>query len=205
MSDEKPRLEVVPSTPGESNPASVFDDLASLRKASKLVVQRKAVLVNVAVDKPANNSYFRCHHELMLDEATVLRDSEGTSRAFYFVVPAMRTHPQLAPRLRPVTLALTSTWPSGSILIWPVPILGERDFKVWKSTRAAYELARDRWTQMVWNEALSDYQIETAEGIDHEPVWPGKTFSELLKLAFDGKVIDSEEHAYVRRLRGLLD
>ena len=51
----------------------------------------------------------------------------------------------------------------------------------------------------------SDYLIETAEGIDHEPTWPEKDFDELLKLAFDGKVIDSEEHPYVRRLRGLLD
>ena len=105
---EKPKLEVVSEQlKAEGNPASVFDDLASLRKASKLTVQRKAVLVNVAVDKPPNNSYFRCHRELVLDDATVLRDTEGTSRAFYFVVPRMRTHPKLAPRLRKVTLVLT--------------------------------------------------------------------------------------------------
>jgi hypothetical protein len=102
-------------------------------------------------------------------------------------------------------LALTSTWPSGNILIWPVPVLGDRDFKVFKSARAAFELARDHWVQMVWNEALFDYQIETAEGIDHEPVWPTETFETLLKRAFDGKVIDSQEHPYVRRLRGLID
>ena len=113
--------------------------------------------------------------------------------------------PKLAPRLRRVTLALTSTWPSRCLLIWPVPILGERDFQVWKSARAAYELARERWTQMVWDETLSDYRIEIAEGIDHEPPWPEKDFGELLKLGFDGKVIDNEEHPYVRRLRGLLD
>ena len=89
-----PKPEAVPPTPKEGNPASVFDDLASLRKASKLTVQRKAVLVNVAVDKPPNNVYFRCHRELMLDDATVLRDAEGTSRAYYFVVPHMRAHPQ---------------------------------------------------------------------------------------------------------------
>ena len=51
----------------------------------------------------------------------------------------------------------------------------------------------------------SDYQIETAEGIDHEPVWPDETFEELLKRGFDGKVIDNEDHPYVRRLRGILD
>ena len=167
---ETPKLEVVSEQlKAEGNPGSVFDDLASLRKASKLTVQRKAVLVNVAVDKPPNNVYFRCHRELVLDDATVLRDTEGTSRAYYFVVPLMRTHPKLAPRLRKVTLVLTSTWPSGNILIWPVPILAEREFPVWKSARAAYELARDQWVQMVWSEDRSDYLIEIAEGIDHEP------------------------------------
>jgi hypothetical protein len=203
---ERPKLEVINEQPkAEGTPGSVFDDLASLRKASKLTVQRKAVLVNVAVDKPPNNAYFRCHRELVLDDATVLRDAEGTNQAFYFVVPQMRTHPKLAPRLRRVTLVLTSTWPNGNVLIWPVPILTEREFPVWKSARAAYELARDRWVQMVWAEERSDYLLEIAKGIDHEPTWPEKGFGELLKLGFDGKVIDSEDHPYVRRLRGLID
>ena len=86
-----------------------------------------------------------------------------------------------------------------------MPILSEREFPVWKSARAAYELARDQWVQLVWAEDRSDYQLEIAEGIDHEPIWPEKAFGELLKLGFDGKVIDSEEHPYVRRLRGLID
>ena len=81
---EKPKLEVVnEQLKAEGNPTSVFDDLSALRKASKLIVQRKAVLVNVTVDKPPSNAYFRCHRELMLDNATVLRDYEGTSRTNY--------------------------------------------------------------------------------------------------------------------------
>ena len=83
--------------------------------------------------------------------------------------------------------------------------MGDKDFKAWKSARAAYELARDRWVSMVWDDSLGDYRIEVAEGIDHEPDWPAKTFNELLKLGFDGKVIDHEDHPYVRRLRGLID
>jgi hypothetical protein len=102
---ERSRLEAInEQLKAEVNPSSVFDDLASLRKASKLTVQRKAVLVNVAVDKPPNNAYFHCHRELTLDDATVLRDNDGTSRTYYFIVPGMRAHPQLVPRLRAVTL-----------------------------------------------------------------------------------------------------
>lgn len=200
MSDGKPDLKVV-----SSNPTAIFDDLPALRKASKLTVQRKSVLVNVTVGRPPNDVYFHAHPEDVLDDATILRDSEGTSRAHYFVVPHMRMHPKLTPRLRHVTLALVCIWPGGAPLIWPVPILGEREFKVWKSARAAYELSRTKWTQMVWNEEIADYTIETAENIDHEPTWPDKDFGDLLKLAFDGKVINSEDHPYVRRLRGILD
>jgi hypothetical protein len=209
MSEEinstKPKLEVI-SKQLDNNPGSIFDDLASLRKVSKLTVHRKAVLVNVTVDRPPNNVYFRCHRELILDDTTVVRDT-GTNKATYFVSPQMRAHPKLAPHLRKVTLVLTSTWPSGNFLIWPVPILGERSLAAWKSARTAYELARDKWVLMVWSEEKNDYQVELAEpeGIKHEPVWPEKDFEELLKLGFDGKIIDNEEHPYVRRLRGLLD
>ena len=96
MADEpsKPRLVIENPSNNKSavsNPASVFDDLAALRKESKLTIQRKAVLVNVAVGKPANNVYFRCtrNPDLILDDATVLFDKDDSDRACYFVVPRL--------------------------------------------------------------------------------------------------------------------
>jgi hypothetical protein len=207
MADEgqKLKLEVIDGHQQKADPGNVFDDLASLRKASKLTVQRKAVMVNVEVGKPPPNKYFRCHPELVLDNSTIARDQDDSNRSVYFVCPHMRSYPKLMPQLRKVTLVLTCTWPSGNFLIWHVPIFGDRPFPAWKSARAAYELALERWTLMAWAEDKNDYQIEVAEGIDHEPVWPDKSFAELLKLGFDGKIIDNEDHPYVRRLRGLAD
>ena len=205
MADEdaaksKPDLKVVAA--GEGNSTSVFDDLAGLRKAQKLTVQRKTVLVNVSVDKPPADTYFRAHPTWILDDATVLKTDSGD---FLFVLPVMRAHPKLAPRLRWVTLAAISLWPSNDVQIWPVPILGDRDFAVWRSARRAFELSQETWTQMVWDDEKRDYRVETAEEINHPPSWPQKTFEELLKIGFDGKIIDNEDHPYVRRLRGLLD
>jgi hypothetical protein len=201
-----PKLKVVDYEPavGEANPTSVFDDLAGLRKAQKLTVQRKTVLVNVIVGKPPSDKYFRAHPTWALDDATVLKTDTGD---YLFVLPGMRGHPKLKDRLRKVTLAAISIWPSNEIMIWPVPILGEREFKAWKSARAAYDLALKQWTQIAWSQETSDYVVETVEkdGITHDPVWPQKTFEELLKIAFDGKIIDTEDHPYVRRLRGILD
>jgi hypothetical protein len=203
----RPKIELVPPDTGESRATDIFDDLASLRKQSKLTVQRKAVLVNVPIDRPANNVHFRSHPsaEMQLDNTTVLRDNSGTQRAFYYVTPAMRSHPKLAPRLRKVTIALLYIWPGGQIQLWPVPILGDSTLRSWKSARAAFELSLTNWTSIVWNEERSDYDVETAEKIDKEPIWPEKSMSELLKLAFADKVIDNEEHPYVRQLRGVFD
>ncbi len=179
-----------------------------LRSTEKRICSRSWPLGRAkTVEQPANNVYFRVNSnpEMMLDHATVLRDSAGSKRTFYYVVPSMRAHPKLAPRLRKVTLALTYTWPAEEILLWPVPILEGRDFKVWKSARAAFDLAQERWVQIVWNEEKGDYEVEPAESIDKEPIWPDKSLSILLKIAFADKVIDNEEHPYVRRLRGILD
>jgi hypothetical protein len=209
MADEthKPKIELVNNEDGIRDPTNVFDDLTSLRKESKLTVRRKSVVVNVSVDKPANNVHFRGHPdaEMQLEDATVLHDRDEGS--FYYVVPAMRGHPKLKLRLRRVTLVLVYTWPGGNILIWPVPILGGRDFKAWKSARKAFQLAQSQWVQMVWNEEEGDYVIEIAEDLDKklEPSWPDKTFSDHLKIGFSDKVIDNEDHVYVRRLRGVLD
>jgi hypothetical protein len=208
MADDqmKPRLEVVGETaPPHAN--SIFDDLDSLRKASKFTVKRKTVLVNVTVDKPPNNCYFRAHPTWFLDDATIVRDA--TSSTVYFVTPAMRMHPKLLPRLRRVTLAVISLWPADTVQIWPVPAITDREIKAWRSARAAYDLSRKQWVQIVWDEMRGDYTVEPTEekeGINHEPNWPtDQTFESLLKLGFDGKIIDNEDQPYVRQLRGLRD
>jgi hypothetical protein len=114
----------------------------------------------------------------------------------------MRSHPKLAQHLRWVTIALVYTWPDGGIQLWPVPILGNNPLASAKSARAAFELAQTQWTQLVWNETRADYDVEVAEGIKKEPVWPDKPFPAILKVGFADKVIDNENHPYVLQLRG---
>jgi hypothetical protein len=205
MPDEKSvRLVASSEERGESEPTSVFDNLDSLRKAQALIVKRRVVTVNVEVGKPPNNVYFRVHPEWQLDQATIIRDRE--ERVTYYVVPDMRQHFKLKPRLRLVTLAVVCLWPGSTLMIWPVPIVGMKTLKVWKSERRAFELAHTDWMQIVWDDGENDHKVEPAEGIHHEPLFPpDKTFEQLLKLAFEGRVIDNEEHPYVRQLRGLTD
>jgi hypothetical protein len=198
---KKPDLKVVPN----KDPATIFDDLAALRKASKLTVKRKTVLVQVPVGKPPNNVHFRTHPTLQLENATVIKDKEGTRDVYYYIVPDMRGHPKLAPRLRWVTIMLTCMWPGNGFLLWPVS--EKTDFPAWKSERKAAEIAQTHWTQMVWNRDKNppDNDVETAENISAEPTWPKESFEQLLKAGFADLIVDNEDHYYVRRLRGIVD
>jgi hypothetical protein len=204
MSDEpvqKPDLKVVPASP-----ESVFDDIEALRKTATLKVSRRVVPVNVAVRRPPNNVYFRCHSSpaMSLDVSIIIGD--GGSDDFYFVTPHMLNHHTMLPRLRRVTIATVYSWPGGAISLWPVPIVEETRIACWKSARAAYELSKERWVQLCWNADTRDYDVVVAEGIKTEPNWPtDRSLADLLRLGFADKIISTPEHPYVMRLRGLTD
>jgi hypothetical protein len=203
MADETPQSKVIEFTP-KRDPSAIFDNLADLRKASAITVKRKSVLVNVPVGRPANNVYFRVNPDpAMMLQATVIRDEEGTRKAYYFVPPDMRAHPKLEPRLRWVTIVLVNTWPGSAFLLWPVP--RDDSLKVWRSEKKAADLAKTHWTMLVWNQEKADYNIEIAEKINKEPEWPIQPFEQLLKLGFADLIPDNQDHPYVRRLRGILD
>jgi hypothetical protein len=198
----KPDLKIVPPLA----PESVFDDVEALRKVATLKVTRRVVPVNVAVRKPPNSVYFRVHPEpaMSLDASVLVGD--GGSDDFYFVAPLMLNHPKVLPRLRKVTIATVYTWPGGAISLWPVPMVEETRIACWKSARAAYGLAKEKWVQLCWNNDLRDYDVAVAEDIKIEPIWPtDKTFRDLLKLGFADKIIASPEHPYVKQLRGVTD
>jgi hypothetical protein len=195
-------------------PEDIFNDIESLRKIAELKVQRRSVAINMEVRKPPDNGYFQCHPDpAQRIDASLVYDKE--ERDVYFVHPHMMNHPLLLPRLRRMTIVTTYAWPAGIIFLWPVPFPDEKGrIKVWKSARRAFEIScglatnldppGPRWTQMSWNAEARDYAVGTAEGINSQPIWPpGLSLGNSLKIGFAEKTIASEDHYYVRQLRGL--
>jgi hypothetical protein len=107
----------------DTDPTSVFEDLAALRKETRITVTKREMLTTVVVDRPASDCYFRVNPdpETML-EATVYKLKDGPDRATYYVLPSMRDHPLLIDRIRWVLLVCTYVWPKRQIGIWPVVI-----------------------------------------------------------------------------------
>jgi hypothetical protein len=63
--------------------------------------------------------------------------------------------------------------------------------------------AENEWARATSSRSLSEYKCKVATGIDDEPNWPKESFIEILRAAFEGKVIDSLEHPVVKQLHGL--
>jgi hypothetical protein len=83
--------------------------------------------------------------------------------------------------------------------------VGLRDIElVWyRSAREAAERAITSWLRIKANMSLGvAYELFEATGNFPEPEWPEVEFSEILRVAFRERYIDSIDHPLVKRLRG---
>ena len=109
----------------------------------------------------------------------------------------------LAGEIRPVLLLPTITR-QGALMIWPMRIVDGSRRDAWADTSAeAAGYAKEKWVRMAADKSLGAYRIYTAEGQLPDPIWPDKSLEQLLEVAFRDRVIDSENHPVVRKLRGL--
>ena len=204
MADEKRPTEHIKLV-DELAAESIFDDIAALRKVSPLTVQRKKIITNVSVGRPSSDCYFRVHPDADMFLPANVVVGPGGRDDLYFVVPKMWTYPVVAKRLRPVTIAVVLTWPGSEVQLFVVPRLAK--VKCWKTLQVALERGQSEWLQIAgWNEDERDFMLQKADGELPEPQWPPDLdLSALLKIAFDGRIIDSTEHPVVRQWRGLPD
>ena len=176
---------------GNPAPANIFANLEALRLSpdAAAVAGTMEILSHDPIRKPNRHEFFRTRPEPeMWFDTGVFEDKE--ERETFFVTPAMRE--ALVGEIRPVLLVPTMTRQS-VLLLWP-----------WAETaREAAELAKTRWVRLAADMGLGGYRIYQAEGELSEPVWPDKPLTEIMQIAFRDRIVDSENHPVVRRLRGL--
>ena len=191
----------------EENTAKFFDDLEAVRLSPEDTagLGSKKILTTVPVRKPKKQEFFRCHPEPQMTLTAMLVTDDDNGEA-HFVAPDMRGHGVLADNVKPTLLQLCILR-NGTLFIWPLALpSAEGGGRSWhESALKAKEIAKTKWIRVVPNRSIGGYEVFAAEGKLLEPEWPeDMAFNELLELAFADKIIMSEDHPIVRKLRGLM-
>jgi hypothetical protein len=184
-------------------PADI-DELAAfaLPPGQEAVIATEKLLLNVPVRKPTRENWVRTSADMETWRAWPLIELKEDAEVY---LVAQSLHAQLAGEPAFVAARLVPSVTDGGVaFFWPIR-LPDASGKInsWhESARRAAEAARDRWVRIVANRALGGYDVMTAS-FDREPLWPKETQTELLKVAFRDRMIDSLDHPVVKRLRGV--
>jgi len=131
--------------------------------------------------------------------AAIFEDKEGNTT--YLLTPAVAAaYPEVA---RPVELYRAIDRQGNQRLI-PVPLPAENGQRnPWHdSLLQAVNHSKGAWVRVAANMSAGAYDVHVAQGNLAAPDWPDMTIPELVKIAFRGRIVDSEDHAVVRALQG---
>lgn len=202
----------LPSPVAESNghgepefqaPPDPFDP-ARLRLSQDFAatVGVKKALLTVPVRKPDKSWFVQVHpDESYRIQTAVIELKED--REVYLIDPELwsdlATESTFGPRA-----IFTSITRQGVVFLWPARLPGH-DGKLDEWSRSALEaatMATGKWCRICSNMHLGAYEVFEAGGELASPTWPDVPLSELLRIAFKGRFVDSLDHPVLRKLRG---
>jgi hypothetical protein len=162
----------------------------------------KKALLTVPVRKPDKSWFVQVHpNEAYRIQTAVIELKED--REVYLIDPAL--WPELATEATFGPRALfTAITRQGVVFLWPIRLPGA-DGKVDEWSASALEaatMAAGKWCRVVANMHLGAYEVFEAGGELAAPQWPDLPLSELLRIGFKGRFVDSLDHPVLRKLRG---
>jgi hypothetical protein len=177
-------------------------DPAALRISGEAEISTERVLRTVPVRKPKRDEFFRVRpgEDFTMDALVVERDDDK-DREVYVVVPSCaEAVAEVARRVR----LFTCISKRGTVFLWPAKLPGESAAgRLYAETGLAIASeAQTLWVRMWGDRNVGAYTNVRARGNLEEPKWPDKTFRELLRIAFEGRIIDRSDHSLIRELNG---
>jgi hypothetical protein len=161
------------------------------------------VLLNVPVRKPSNQTFFRVHPDpnYRLAPAAVIELKE--QRETYLVPPALVS--ALGDEITYVNL-LTAIDRSGNLFLWPIklPASDGRTNDWHQSAFRTAQLATTSWVRLRSNMEARCYEAFKASSDLSEPHWPEVEFREILKAAFQDRIINDLKHPVILKLHGAI-
>jgi len=162
-------------------------------------------LVTIHVRTPGKREWVRSHPDpAYRQDMTLLELKEENIQ--YFVHPRIRDHIRkmcgsAILTNRELVLATTRL---GDPFLWRLGMPDDMGrLNPWyQSARKAEVRAREQWVRMVSNKSINGYNVYAPLEAFPDPQWPTESLSDLLKIAFDGFIIESIDHPAIAYLRG---
>lgn len=171
-----------------------------LRQDYPSMVDVKPILTTVPVRKPNRQEFVRVHPDDGYQLTTALLEQKN-DREYYLVT--FDLWEDLVGELVPVKL-FTAITRQRVVFLWPCRLPDEtgRTNPWWDSGLEAANLAMEKWVRVKSDNSLGAYRIFAAKDQLPDPEWPDVPLGDLLKIAFQGKTIDSLDHPVLKGLRG---
>lgn len=183
-------------------------DLEALRLPQDFgnMMQVQKLITQVPVRKPDKREFFRVRSgPEWRFQAMVLLIREGVGEETFLVARDLWSWSEIASLLRPVVLHAAIDR-DGNVLLIPVPLPGAQGRRCsWHQSLAQIvELAEMHWVRLSANHRISAYEAFVAQGKLSEPDWPALSLMEMLDIAFQGRIIDRNDHPVLQQLLGLV-
>lgn len=162
----------------------------------------KKVRTTIPVRKPSKEWFIRTHSDPQFHINTCVIELKEDSE-LYLVDQSLWDTLSSESTFGPRAL-ITSINRQNVLFLWPIR-LPDSDGRIddWnRSAMDASKRAKDAWVRVQSNRSLGAYEIYEAIGDCGDPEWGLTSFSDLLRIAFKDKFIDTIDHPVLRRLRG---
>jgi hypothetical protein len=160
----------------------------------------KKILTHVRVGKPNRQEWVRVNPDPGMRVEMAIIEMKETREAFAVDPAFAETLPEGECKIVNLVTAITR---QGTVFLWPLKIAGNRRDAWAETADKAAKLAETQWVRLTANMADGAYEVFTASGNIPDPQWPEHSLRDLLKVAFGGNhLITDEDHPALRELLG---